>query len=171
MLIGKGRATAIYGPKDRCGDDTLATVEPYEHPDEVTPRLVIPWFYRGPTGNIKPGDEVVFILFEDHTGIILDRMDGNWTGKLSGDVELVLQDETKGNLKCKNIDMIKGNLTLQKEGDVKVEKGDITLNEGDITVSNGSVSAPNGDVSTTVSLNSHVHSGVQSGSGMTGGPQ
>lgn len=177
-MIGKGKVTSVSGPNDRCDYETMATVEPFEQPGEVTPKLVIPWYYRGPTGDIKVGDEVAFVIFADNTGLILDRLDGNWTGKFAGNVELVKRDGTKGNFTARDVDMIEGNLTLKKKGNIKIEKGDVeslegdlTLKKGDVTLSTGSVAAPAGDVTTKVSLNSHVHPGVQGGLGVTGGPQ
>lgn len=190
-MVGKGKIIEVLGPEDRCKDKTMATVEPYDQPGEVTPRLVIPWYYRGPGGAIKSGDEVVYVVFDDQTGMVLSRMDGNWTGKISGDVELLIEaDGVKSSLKCKNIDTYEGVIELhneETEGHIKVDKGyleltkgDATLKEGDFvmkkgnqTLSDGNITLANGDVSTQVvaSLNSHVHGGVQGGPGVTGGPQ
>ena len=44
----------------------------------VTRPLVIPWYLRGTMGNLAPGIEVVYALFEDKSGYILGREDGNF---------------------------------------------------------------------------------------------
>ncbi|MBE7708901.1 MAG: pre-mRNA-splicing factor [Cyanobacteria bacterium SIG32] len=44
----------------------------------VTRPLVIPWYLRGTMGNLAPETEVVYVLFEDKTGYILGRFDGNF---------------------------------------------------------------------------------------------
>lgn len=44
----------------------------------VTNDLVIPWHLRGGSGNLTKGMEVVFVEFDDQTGILLGRADGNW---------------------------------------------------------------------------------------------
>lgn len=42
--------------------------------------LTIPWWLRGEIGNLKKGTEVAYCLFDDATGVILSRMDGEWEG-------------------------------------------------------------------------------------------
>lgn len=44
----------------------------------VTTGLVIPWHLRTSTGQLKKGMEVIFVIFEDSTGLILSRTDGEW---------------------------------------------------------------------------------------------
>jgi len=166
-MVKKGRVIDLMGPLDRCKDKTMATVEPYDYPGEVTPKLVIPWFYRGPAGDLKPGDEVIYVLFADQTGMILSRMDGNWTGRLSGDLELLIEaDNSKSSLKCKNIDTYEGVFEMHNDqtvGHIKIEKGDVILDDGSVLV-------PKGDVKTTVSLSEHVHQGVRAGTESTSKP-
>ena len=49
-------------------------------------------------GNLTPGTEVAYAMFEDGTGIILSRMDGEWGGIVPGDITvkkgaLTMQDK------------------------------------------------------------------------------
>lgn len=43
----------------------------------VTRPLIIPWYLRSTMGNLETGVEIVFVLFEDKTGYIIGRFDGN----------------------------------------------------------------------------------------------
>ena len=83
----------------------------------VTRPLTLPWWLRGKMGNLKPGDEVAYAMFEDGTGIILSRMDGEWDGTVPGDVTV-----------------IKGSVTV-KEGDISVSAGSVSVPSGDVTAS------------------------------------
>ena len=69
----------------------------------VTRPLTIPWYLRGEMGNLTPGTEVAYAMFEDGTGIILSRMDGEWDGIVPGDITvkkgaLTMQDKVKAKL-------------------------------------------------------------------------
>ena len=37
-------------------------------------------------GNLEKGSEIAFIVFDDQTGIVVSRMDGNWEGTIEEDV-------------------------------------------------------------------------------------
>ena len=79
MGISKGTISALYnGGKS-------ATVKPYMG-EVVTPELVVPFFLFD---CLEVGMAVVYVAFEDNTGVILARMDGDWSHKLEKDVELV----------------------------------------------------------------------------------
>ncbi|XCH78335.1 MAG: pre-mRNA-splicing factor [Candidatus Dehalobacter alkaniphilus] len=86
--IQKGTISSIEGEVDRNGDRTKARVLPSTSGGSVTRPLTIPWWLRGQIGNLAPGVEVAFALFEDSTGIILTRMDGEWNGSIPGDVTI-----------------------------------------------------------------------------------
>lgn len=87
--------------------------------EALVSRLVtIPWHLRGATGNLKKGTEVVYVIFEDQTGILFSRMDGEWGHVIAGDITAT--------------------------GDVKAG---------------------------TISLKTHTHGGVETGSGSTSGPK
>lgn len=57
--------------------DTKARVVPSDREDKATAKLVVPWHLRGDSGALEVGDEVVYAEFDDGTGILLGRMDGN----------------------------------------------------------------------------------------------
>jgi len=44
----------------------------------VTVDIVIPWHLRGAAGNLSKGVDVVYVVFEDRTGLIIGRTDGDW---------------------------------------------------------------------------------------------
>lgn len=115
QMIQKGTISTIEGQPDRNDDKTTARVLPCTADGVVTRPITIPWWLRGKMGNLKPGDEVAYVMFEDGTGILLSRMDGNWDGIVPGDV---------------TID--KGDLTLT-EGDTTVQAGSIAVPAGDVT--------------------------------------
>lgn len=83
-MIGKGTISAIYGNE--------ASIKPYTG-DVVTERLVIPFYLRG---DLQVGVAVVYAAFEDCTGVILARMDGEWSHKLEGGVEIEGDIKTGG---------------------------------------------------------------------------
>lgn len=45
----------------------------------VTSELVIPRHLRGASGNLSKGVAVVYVEFEDRTGLIMGRADGEWS--------------------------------------------------------------------------------------------
>ena len=94
QMIQKGKISSIEGKLDRNGDYTTARVLPCTADGVVTRPLTIPWWLRGKMGNLSPGIEVAYTMFEDGTGLIISRMDGNWDGIVPGDVEVILGDVT-----------------------------------------------------------------------------
>lgn len=84
-MIGKGTISAIY-------DGKTATVTPYNG-EVVTEQLAIPFFLHG---GLEVGMAVVYSAFEDCTGVILARMDGEWSHKLEGGVEIEGDIKTGG---------------------------------------------------------------------------
>ena len=88
QMIQKGKISTVEGAADRNGDKTAARVLPCTADGMVTRPLTIPWWLRGKMGNLKPGDEVAYAMFEDGTGIILSRMDGEWVGTVPGSVKV-----------------------------------------------------------------------------------
>lgn len=100
QMIQKGTISSVEGRADRNGDKTTARVLPCTADGAVTRPLTIPWWLRGKMGNLKPGDEVAYAKFEDGTGIILSRMDGEWDGTIPGDVTV-----DKGDINVPNGDV------------------------------------------------------------------
>lgn len=94
QMIQKGKISTVEGTADRNGDKTMARVLPCTADGMVTRPLTIPWWLRGKMGNLKPGDEVAYAMFEDGTGIILSRMDGEWDGTVPGSVKVEKGDVT-----------------------------------------------------------------------------
>ena len=94
QMIQKGKISTVEGAADRNGDKTTARVLPCTADGMVTRPLTIPWWLRGKMGNLKPGDEVAYAMFEDGTGIILSRMDGEWDGTVPGNVKVEKGDVT-----------------------------------------------------------------------------
>ena len=94
QMLQKGKISTVEGAADRNGDKTAARVLPSTADGMVTRPLTIPWWLRGKMGNLKPGDEVAYAMFEDGTGIILSRMDGEWDGTVPGSVKVEKGDVT-----------------------------------------------------------------------------
>jgi len=88
QMIQKGTISSIEGEIDRNGNKTKARILPGTADGAVTRPLTIPWWLRGDMGNLSPGVEVAFALFEDATGVILTRMDGDWGGIIPGNVTI-----------------------------------------------------------------------------------
>lgn len=116
QMIQKGTISSVEGDTDRNGDKTKARVLPCTADGMVTRPLTIPWWLRGKMGNLKPDDEVAYVMFEDGTGVILTRMDGDWDGTVPGDVTVI-------------------------KGSVEVTEGDLTVTTGSISVPAGDVVA------------------------------
>lgn len=94
QMIQKGKISSVEGKADRNGDKTTARVLPSTADSMVTRPLTIPWYLRGEMGNLTPGTEVAYAMFEDGTGIILSRMDGEWDGTVPGNVKVEKGDVT-----------------------------------------------------------------------------
>ena len=78
--IDKGNISRFLEEKDWNGHPTSATINPCTNSGAITPPLTIPWYLRGKMGDLKVGDCVAYALFDDGTGVIIDRLDGEWTG-------------------------------------------------------------------------------------------
>ena len=65
--VNKGEIASI--------DNATARIVPCNYQNKTTSKIVIPRFLRD---NLKKGDEVAYIQFDDATGIILGRMDGEY---------------------------------------------------------------------------------------------
>ena len=174
-VIEKGTITNIDGNKAR--------VSPCDASGRVSAQIIIPWHLRSSSGNLEKGTEVIFVLFDDQSGQLLGRMDGEWgvwlpnltikdTLDVGGDATIDGNTSIDGETTVgKNI-KVGGNITSNGNATVK---GEIVVN-GSATI-NGSVSA-NGNVTTpsdvtagSISLKGHTHSGVVSGTDNTTPPQ
>ena len=68
--INKGKIANISG--------NIARVLPCDASTRPTAKITIPWHLRGESGNLKKGTEVVYVEFDDATGLLLGRADGEW---------------------------------------------------------------------------------------------
>lgn len=108
--IEKGTILTIEGPADRNGDLTMARVSPSQNNSLVSRPVVIPWYMRGASGNLKKGTEVIYVIFDDHTGQLLGRMDGEWFGILRGDVEINGSLAVGGDIATGSLDSVNGHV-------------------------------------------------------------
>jgi hypothetical protein len=76
--IEKGKITSVYG--------STARVIPCSEAGLVSAQVVVPWYLR--SGAISKGTEVVYAIFDDQSGIILGRADGNLPDLVLGGVSL-----------------------------------------------------------------------------------
>lgn len=68
--INKGKIASI--------DGNTARVMPSNAGEKPTTKITIPWHLRDKSGQLKKGTEVVYAEFEDSTGLLLGRADGEW---------------------------------------------------------------------------------------------
>lgn len=141
--IEKGIILTIEGETDRNENPTKARVQSKTAEGTTTLPLTIPWYLRGSMGSLTKGTEVVYALFDDATGVILARMDGNWEGKM---------EETQ-----LFIDLMSTTATVQGSIDVSDGITGDNLTAKSITDSG-------------VRLAHHTHGGVASGSSDTREP-
>ena len=74
--IYKGTIAGIEG--------NTARVLPSDAGAKPTAKIVIPWHLRGSTGNLTKGTPVVYVEFDDASGLLLGRADGEWGAYLPG---------------------------------------------------------------------------------------
>lgn len=89
--INKGTIASING--------NTARVIPSDASARPTARITIPWHLRGDSGQLKKGTAVVYVEFEDSTGLLLGRADGEWGAFLPN---LKTNDVMAGNISLKN---------------------------------------------------------------------
>ena len=70
--INKGKIASISG--------NTARVTPYDASAKPTAKITIPWHLRGSAGNLKKGTAVVYVEFDDSTGLLIGRADGEKGG-------------------------------------------------------------------------------------------
>ena len=71
-MVQKGKVSAILD------EGRAVTVTPYAG-STVTAALTVPFFL---VGVLPVGTPVAFVVFEDNTGVVLARMDGEWNEQL-----------------------------------------------------------------------------------------
>lgn len=96
--INKGKIASISG--------NTARVVPSDANAKPTAKITIPWHLRGNTGKLQKGTEVVYVEFDDSTGLLLGRSDGEWGAYLpsltAGSVVTPEGDVTAGGISLKN---------------------------------------------------------------------
>lgn len=89
-MVSKGTISALHEGGKK------ASIKPYLG-DVVTPELVVPFFLFE---SLEVGMPVVYVSFEDNTGVVIARMDGEWNHKVWDGVMIVTGDTeiTEGDL-------------------------------------------------------------------------
>jgi len=108
--------------------------------DSVTGDLVIDKYLRGKMANLKPGDDVVYTIQEDGSGLIIKRVDGEWDGTINGSVHLV-----KGKDEKDHLTMDAGDFTIT-EGNAYLDKGNLELKNGNETLDRGNIEVKDGNI-------------------------
>lgn len=111
-VLQKGVILTLEGGTDRNGNLTKAKVQSASAEGTSTLPITIPWHLRGEMGMLEKGTEIAFVVFDDATGIIVSRMDGNWNGIIEDDITI------KGNLIIEK--EILGKKTAQIDGNLSV---------------------------------------------------
>ncbi|HBV83136.1 MAG TPA: pre-mRNA-splicing factor [Lachnospiraceae bacterium] len=96
-VVQKGIILTLEGEIDKNGNPTKAKVQSVSAEGTSTLPITIPWYLRGEMGKLEKGTEIAFVVFDDTTGIIVSRIDGNWDGTIENNIT------------------IKGNLTVRKD--------------------------------------------------------
>lgn len=143
--VDKGNISRILPAKDWNGHPTTATVNPCTNSGAITPALTIPWYLRGKMGALNVGDCVAYALFDDGTGIIIDRLDGEWQGIID------YPTTTTGDVINEKTEKTVGKFTGQ--GGMAISGGDGATVDGNVKVT-GDVTAGG------ISVQDHTHTGV-----------
>lgn len=87
--ICKGTIASISG--------NTARIVPYDEASKPTAKITIPWHLRGKTGDLKKGTVVIYAEYDDTTGLLLGRADGEWGEYLPKlDADLITADNING---------------------------------------------------------------------------
>ena len=120
LYLNKGKISVVI-------DKTHATVVPAFSDTPVTTELIIPWSLWE---CLEVGMDVVYAQFPDNTGVILGRMDGEWSHKLwqdpnsSNAVEAVTGDVkiTAGDMITSVVPSYNGHIHTCPEGETSGPK-------------------------------------------------
>jgi hypothetical protein len=72
-MVQKGKVSAVLD------NGKSVTVTPYAGSTVTTP-ITVPFFL---VGALPVGTPVAYVVFDDNTGIVLSRMDGEWNGVIN----------------------------------------------------------------------------------------
>lgn len=84
-------------------DGNMARVVPSDAGAKPTAKITIPWHLRGDTGKLQKGTTVVYVEFDDSTGLLLGRADGEWGA--------YLPSLTAGSVSAGSVSAPKGDVT------------------------------------------------------------
>ena len=102
--INKGTIASISG--------NTARVVPSDAGAKPTAKITIPWHLRGSTGNLSKGTAVVYVEFDDSTGLLLGRADGEWGCYLpslsAGNINVPKGDVTARGISSKQVVALEG---------------------------------------------------------------
>ncbi|MDE6055896.1 MAG: pre-mRNA-splicing factor [Lachnospiraceae bacterium] len=87
-VVQKGIILTLEGETDINGNPTKAKVQSTSAEGTSTLPITIPWYLRGEMGRLEKGTEIAFVIFEDLTGIIVSRIDGNWDGMIEDNITI-----------------------------------------------------------------------------------
>lgn len=99
--VCKGTISSFTNDLDQNSNKTRARVLPSVENGTVTQPFIIPWFLRGDMGKLTQGQEVICAVFDDGSGMILLRADGEWGGLIPWNL-MVLGDVQAGNVSLKS---------------------------------------------------------------------
>ena len=101
-------------------DGNMARVVPSDASAKPTAKITLPRHLRGATGNLKKGTAVVYVEFDDSTGLLLGRADGEWGA--------YLPRLTAGSVSVPKGDVTAGGISLKGHTHGGVEPGSVTTN-------------------------------------------
>ena len=111
-VVQKGIVLTLEGDRDKNGNPTKAKVQSISAEGTSTLPITIPWYLRGDMGKLEKGTEIAFVVFEDSTGIIVSRMDGNWDGVIEDDIEARGTLDVEKDITGKKTVRVNGNLAV-----------------------------------------------------------
>lgn len=114
-VVQKGIVLTLEGEMDKNGNPTKAKVQSASAEGTSTLPITIPWYLRGEMGKLQKGTEIAYVVFDDETGIIVSRMDGNWDGVIEDDIKARGKLDAEKNITCKSSVRINGNLTVRAD--------------------------------------------------------
>lgn len=98
----KGKISS-FGAKDENDLYKEAKVLPYTETGMPTAFLVIPWYLRGDMGKLEINTEVIFETFDDLTGYIVGRFDGEFSGIVPYELTTQKGLTVANNIKCADV--------------------------------------------------------------------
>lgn len=106
--INKGTIASISG--------NTARVVPADAGTRPTVKITIPWHLRGDRGKLAKGTAVVYVEFDDFTGMLIERADGEGGAETGNDGDVpIMTEEVAG------IAKLGENLTIDGAGRLSVD--------------------------------------------------